>query len=243
MTEPAPLPPETAALAERHRLGPLRASYALRRYDRQDIIAYSLVVLLGLAVFVLPGLVLIWMATRSPNLSRKQAAKRLCLFEEGLIAPATFGGRVVVARWGSLTLHQAVTRHMVSQDVSMGTTYRYSLRTRAGARAEITEAYEGAGIWGSWIPDAITRAQAPAVLDAVRDGRRVTFGRFTVCARGVTTARKGLLPWRQVGEIRVSAGRMVVRRSGRTRPWASTAVWNVPNCQVFLTVAESLRGR
>ncbi|MEU0252840.1 DUF6585 family protein [Streptomyces sp. NPDC006184] len=87
------------------------------------------------------------------------------------------------------------------------------------------------------------RAQAQKAWDAVREGRKTTYGPFEPDATGITAKRKGTLPWPMVEAIDVHAGVVVVRQYGRRRAWAKAEVKTVPNLLVFLTVALNLCGR
>jgi hypothetical protein len=107
MTEPAPhsLSPQVAELAARHQLGRLEGSFAPKRLGKL-IFALHVYLLVNLLVLLLvPGLLFFWWLRRYPDFSRKQAAKRLHLFEHGLIVQPQFGDGMTAFRWDSVKVH------------------------------------------------------------------------------------------------------------------------------------------
>jgi hypothetical protein len=117
-----------------------------------------------LVIFVIPGLLFFWWLRRTPNFSRKQAAKRLYLFENGMIAHPQFGDGMVAVRWDSIRLYQEVTQKIIN-GVPGPINYVYSAVAPDGTSAKITELYAGPETWGPWMQEAVVRAQGPAVLE------------------------------------------------------------------------------
>ncbi|MFF5141639.1 hypothetical protein ACFY6U_18240 [Streptomyces sp. NPDC013157] len=89
--------------------------------------------------FLIPGLLYYWFSMRRfPDFSRKRAAQRLYLFEEGLVVHPPSGGGPVALRWDSLRLQQEITQ-LVINGRPIPTKYTYSAsapaRGRCGSRS------------------------------------------------------------------------------------------------------------
>ncbi|WP_413752984.1 hypothetical protein NRF20_19650 [Streptomyces sp. R-74717] len=236
---PTALSPEAAELAARHQLGELEGTFTPKHLSKPLFALYIFTIVHLLAIFVIPGLVFFWWLRQYPNFSRKQAAKRLHLFEHGMIAHPQSGEGMVAIRWDSVRLYQDITQKIIN-GVPGPTTHVYSAVGPGRVHATITEFYEGPGTWGPHMQEAILRAQGPAVLESILAGQRVNFGDFSLSRTGMATTRNGHLPWSDVQEIRVGAGRVHVMRTGESGPWCSVAVSDIANLHVFLTVAENL---
>ncbi|MEL5957261.1 DUF6585 family protein [Streptomyces sp. CLV115] len=238
---PTTLPAEAAELAAGHQLGSLQGTFTPKRLNRALFALYIFTTINLLALFVIPGLVFLWWLRRTPDFSRRQAAKRLHLFENGLIVhPESGDGRVVV-RWDSVRLYQDITRKIIN-GIPTTTEYVYSAVGPGRDHATITHFYEGPETWGPHMQQAVLRAQGPAALESVLAGETVNFGDLSLSGTGLTARAKGLLPWSEVREIRVAAGRILVAGPGGSGAWCSTAVSDIANLHVFLAVAEHLRG-
>ncbi|MFG3528910.1 DUF6585 family protein [Streptomyces sp. NPDC047917] len=238
---PTTLPTEAVELAAGHQLGSLQGTFTPKRLNRALFALYVFTTIHLLALFVIPGLVFLWWLRRTPDFSRRQAAKRLHLFENGLIVhPESGDGRVVI-RWDSVRLYQNITRKIIN-GIPTTTEYVYSAVGPGRDHATITHFYEGPETWGPHMQQAVLRAQGPAALESVLAGETVNFGDLSLSDAGLTARAKGLLPWSEVREIRVVAGRILVAGSGGSGAWCSTAVSDIANLHVFLAVAEHLHG-
>ncbi|MGO4458494.1 DUF6585 family protein [Streptomyces sp. M-16] len=234
------IPDEVLALAASEGLGELRASFFPKRAGVWAIIGMVFFSLLGLLVFVLPGLVFIWLLLRTPNVSSKQAAKRIHCFEHGLIVsdrdrPAAF-------RWDSAAVLQHITRRYAN-GVYVGTSYLYTLFKPDGSTLELTGFYADPEVWGAAIQHEITRAQLPGALDLVSRGEPLRFGDLVVDAHGMATSKRGSLPWSAVERVEVKNGMVFVGRSGKLLAWSNTPVRKIPNFFLFLAVVDQLRAR
>ncbi|MGW3654269.1 DUF6585 family protein [Streptomyces sp. NPDC005151] len=241
MTRPAPtaLSPEAAELAARHQLGALEGTFTPKRLSKPVFALYIFTIVHLLAIFVIPGLLFFWWLRRTPDFSRKQAAKRLHLFENGMIVHPRSGDGMVAIRWDSVRLYQDITQKIIN-GVPGPTNRVYSAVGPGRVSATITEFYEGPGTWGPHMQGAILRAQGPAVLQSILEGRTVNFGDFSLSRTGMATTRNGHLPWSDVQEIQVGAGRVHIMRAGESGRWCSVAVSDIANFHVFLAVAENL---
>ncbi|MCX4846127.1 DUF6585 family protein [Streptomyces sp. NBC_00893] len=237
---PNTLSPEAAELAAAHQLGALQGTFNPKRLNRLIFALYIFTTIHLLALFVIPGLLFLWWLRRTPDFSRRQAAKRLHLFENGLVVhPESGDGRVVI-RWDSVRLYQNITQKIIN-GIPSTTEYVYSAVGPGRDHATITHFYEGPETWGPHMQQAVLQAQGPAALESILAGGTVNFGDLSLSGAGPTARAKGLLPWSEVREIRVAAGRIIVAETGGSGAWCSTAVSDVANLHVFLAVAEHLR--
>ncbi|GLX34721.1 hypothetical protein Sros01_07940 [Streptomyces roseochromogenus] len=233
------LPGEVLALAASEGLGELRASFLPKRAGVWAVIGMVFFSLLGLLVFVLPGLFFVWRLLQTPNFNSRQAAKRIHCFDHGLIVSDR--DRPVAFRWDSASVLQQITRRYAN-GVYVGTSYLYTLFKPDGSTIELTGFYADPEVWGAAIQHEITRAQLPRALDLVGRGETVRFGDVAVNAHGMATAKRGSLPWSAVERVEVKNGVVFVGRSGKLLAWSNTPVHKVPNFFVFLAVVDRLRG-
>ncbi|MET8746568.1 DUF6585 family protein [Streptomyces sp. NPDC004728] len=236
---PNTLSPEAAELAAAHRLGAPQGTFTPKRLNKALFVLYIFTTLHLLALLVIPGLLFFWWLRRYPDFSRRQAAKRLHLFENGLIVhPESGDGRTVI-RWDSVRLYQDITQKIIN-GVPSTTDYVYSAVGRGRNHARITHFYEGPETWGPQMQQAVLRAQGPAVLESVLAGGTADFGEFSLSRTGLTARGKDHLPWSGVQEIQVSAGRVNAMGAGGSGRRCSAAVSDIANLHVFLAVAQHL---
>ncbi|MFF3307746.1 DUF6585 family protein [Streptomyces sp. NPDC002952] len=237
----AHLPPAVAALAEERQLGRLEREFAPKRMHRL-LLALYVVTLLQLLFFVVPGLAFLWWLRRTPEFSRKQAAKRLYLFEHGMIVHPRLGDTVTAIRWDSVRLYQEIVLKIVN-GLPTTTTHTYTaLSSEVGhAGAAVTDFYADPEVWGPWMQDAVVRAQGRTVLEAVLAGETVAFGPFGVALASLGAQGAGQLPWTNIRPFEVSAGVVRVLRRDTSTPWATVPVSDIANVGLFLNLAENLR--
>ncbi|WP_326767090.1 hypothetical protein OG978_23410 [Streptomyces sp. NBC_01591] len=236
---PNTLSPEAAELAATHQLGALQGTFTPKRLNKAIFVLYIFMMIHLLAMLVIPGLLYFWWLRRYPDFSRKQAAKRLHLFENGLIVhPESGDGRVVI-RWDSVRLYQDITQKIIN-GIPSTTEYVYSAVGPGRDHARITHFYEGPETWGPHMQQAVLQAQGPAVLESILAGETVNFGEFSLSRTGLTARGKGHLPWSGIQEIQVSAGWVNAMGTGGSGRRCSAAVSDIANLHVFLAVAQHL---
>jgi len=243
MTSLTPSSPAVADLAARHRLGALQLVFAPQRLRRVAYTAHVFNCLMLMAFFLVPGLLYYWFAMRRfPDFSRKRAARRLHLFEQGLVVDPPDGGEPVALRWDSLRLQQEITR-LVINGVAAPTKYVYSASAPGHGSVRITEYYESPEVWGARMQDAVLHAQGPAVLETLRGGGTVAFGAISLSRTAVSVRGKGDMPWTKVREVRAAGGLVSVMTTGASGDpvlWSNHLAKDVTNLRVFLAVAHSL---
>ncbi|MDX3245186.1 DUF6585 family protein [Streptomyces sp. ME18-1-4] len=239
MTTTTPQSPEVAALAARHRLGRLEGAFTPKRLGKL-LFALHINTLVHLSVlFLVPGLLFFRWLRRFPNFSRKQAAKRLYLFEHGMIVEPQFGSGMTAFRWESVQLYQDITQLFIN-GIPAPTKYVYSVAAPSYGGAEMTGFYENPETWGPLLQEAVLRVQGPVVLKAILEGGTVDFGSLSVSRTGVASTKSGHLPWSAVKEISVKAGTVHVMKFDMPTPWSTVPVSCIPNLYVFLAIARNL---
>ncbi|GAB3175239.1 DUF6585 family protein [Streptomyces incanus] len=218
-------------------LGQLRETFLPKRIGTVRIVA---LLLMGIVSLILPplGAYFIWLAAKTPNLSRKQAARRLHLFEHGL-AEVGKNGEVSVFRWDSMTVLQEITERYAN-GIYVGTTYVYTLYREGGTTLKVTDFYAQPERWGPVFQQEITRAQLPGLLAELEQGRPLVYGGLSVNLGGVATA-KGSLTWPEIEKVEISQGVLVLRKSGKKLPWARVPVKEIPNLFLFLALVDQVR--
>jgi hypothetical protein len=242
---PAPVPhrpisPELVALAESHGLGTHRFTIHPKRAAAFRLVALFFFGILGLFALVIPGLYFFWLATQTPNLSRAQAARRLEIFENGLIETAK-DGTPAAFRWDSMTALQAITERYAN-GIYVGTTYVYTLHAMDGTVRKVTDFYAEPERWGPYIQQEITRFQLPGLLDRLDQGETLRFGNLSVNRGGIATAKSGSATWAEIEQIQIRNGVLFLRKSGqKLRSWSTQAVKDVPNFFLFLALVDRIR--
>ncbi|MFD9125628.1 DUF6585 family protein [Kitasatospora sp. NPDC059571] len=235
------LPQDVVHLATAEGLGTFWETFLPKRLGAVRMTGLVLFALFGLALFVLPGLFFVWMLVQSPNLNRKQAAKRIHLFERGLIV-ADHTGPVGCFRWDSMAALQQITERYAN-GIHVGTSYLYTLYTRDGSTLKLTNFYEQPERWGAAIQQEITRAQLPGVLESLRRGETVRFGDLAVTTGGIATPKRGAVEWSQIQGLEVKNGVVFLKKSGKFLPWSNTQVGQIPNFFLFLATVDAIRRR
>ncbi|AWZ06975.1 MULTISPECIES: DUF6585 family protein [unclassified Streptomyces] len=242
-TAPAPLvqepiPDSVASLAAAQGLGLHRETFLPQRLPAWRVAGLFLFAIFGLACFVLPGLMFVWLLAQSPNLSRKQAAKRIHLFEDGLIV-ADGTGPVSGFRWDSMTVLQQITRRYAN-GVYVGTSYVYTLFRQDGSPVKLTNFYADPDRWGTAIQNEITRAQLPGAITALEQGATLHFGDISLTRDGIATAKRGGLHWGEIQKIEIKDGAVFVAKAGKLLSWSNTPVAKIPNFFLFLAAVDRL---
>jgi hypothetical protein len=142
---------------------------------------------------------------------------------------------------GSVTVYQDIVIRIVNG--AQSTHYAYTLHGADGAKVTLLgDLIPKAAEWGHAIQNAVTDAQFPAAAAALQRGETLTFGNLSLNADGVVADGK-TRPWRQVQKIDVQSGFVSINVQGKWLALSTTAVKQIPNVFVFLTVAEYLRSK
>jgi hypothetical protein len=178
------------------------------------------------------------------------AGSRVYLFDSGLVhSGVTRSGRhrARAFLWNEVS----VFRHFHPINSTSTTDpapahYTYTVERPGSATVVLNHSYwEVADIQelGGAIVDRVSAAQVPRVLAAVRGGRTVRFGRFTVNDRGLRYERSRMTHWDRIESVYVSGDEITVRTTRRFFNYDNEGrypAWIVPNDVVLAAVAETL---
>jgi len=170
-----------------------------------------------------------------------QAANQLvCLFQQGIVIDKSH--QVQPFPWSQVAeVRQSITR-TYSNGVYVGTTYIFTLRRADGYQVKLGNLTQGIAELGPAIAQGITRELVPRAFQSIQAGQTLLFAPFSVNQQGINNGREWL-PWSQVQAINMKQGRVTVMRVGMSRTWGAAMIAKIPNCLVFLAVAEELRQR
>jgi hypothetical protein len=87
--------------------------------------------------------------------------------------------------------------------------------------------------------DTVSALQLPGAVAALNRGERLPFGDLQVSTAGIHSP-KGFVPWSSVKAVNISQGRVSVRQEGKIFALSSKAAEQIPNCPLFLTLAQTL---
>lgn len=249
------IPPDVAQLAHTRGLGRLTGSYGAKRVRLIPFIGLALLaggplVLAayfavrgnwgGALIVVALGGLFLFLLLRTPNISRRQAAKRIYVFEQGFIQVDRTGPRAYF-RWDAVgSVLQRITRNYTN-GVYTGTTYLYTITRSDGVTVRLTHFYEGIAALGETIAREVTRVQLPRAIAAIQQGQTLGFGDLAINAAGIACAGRGSVPWREIEQVQVNRGYVSLRRAGKWLAWSGKPAAQIPNLFVFLTLAEQLR--
>ncbi len=87
--------------------------------------------------------------------------------------------------------------------------------------------------------DIVSAAQLPGAIAALSRGEQLAFGDLQISTTGIQTP-KAFLPWSSVKAVSINQGRVSVRQEGKFLSLSSQAAEKIPNCPLFLTLAQTL---
>lgn len=87
--------------------------------------------------------------------------------------------------------------------------------------------------------DVVCATQLPGAIAALSRGEQLVFGDLQISTTGIH-APKGFVPWASVKAVNINQGRLSVRQDGKFFSLSSQAAEKIPNCPLFLTLAQTL---
>ena len=172
---------------------------------------------------------------------------RVYLFDSGLVHSGltrTGRHRARAFRWHEVSVVRDFhPKNSTSTTEPAPAHYTYTVTRPGGATVVLDDSYwEIADIQelGGAIRDRVSATQVPQVLAAVRGGRKVRFGRFTVNDRGLRYERSMLVRWDRIETVYISGDEITVRTTRRALNESRYPAWIVPNDFVLEAVAETL---
>ncbi|MGW1994916.1 DUF6585 family protein [Embleya sp. NPDC001921] len=234
------LSPEIAAAASSQQLGAHRRTFTPKRVGNALLVLMFTGVLIGMAMLVVPGLLLLWrILTHTPNFSRRQAAKRLHFFERGIVV-AGEEGPTDTFRYDSVTVFADVVSQQVDGSHT-GTFHTYRLSRADGSLLKLTGFYEHPEQWAGLLQQGLVETQFPIARNALARGEQLRFGQLVMDRNSVTTP-KGTAMWHEIHRADVENGVLVLGK-GAASSWWRMHVRRIPNFPVaFLLVRQLRRG-
>jgi hypothetical protein len=236
---PAPVSPAVAELAAQHELGALTATFKPQRYGVIVKSSFYLTLAVLFFLFVVPAVVFYYMSLRrSPDFNPRQAAKRLHLFEHGMVVDQATGAGAVAVRWDQVRLYEEQVQKVING--IPGPILYTCVAMAPGASVTVTSFYQNAATWAAAMQTAVLRAQGAAVQEAFQAGEVLDFGEFDLSQDGIAH-RKRLLPWSQVEQVKLGGGAVAVMKTGESAFWARGMAKSIPNLRVFLAMVDKYR--
>jgi hypothetical protein len=232
------IPPSVSAFASAENLGRLQAVHVPKKAGWVPTI---ITLIMGLAtVWLIVGLWFLWTAAKSPRLSRKQAAKRIYLFDNGFVYAET-AERLTAYRWDQVATIYQFIQTTRANGVKLPTQYVYTITRLDGVSIKLTNLYGNIAQLGQRVSERILEVQLPFAYAALEQGRPLQFGAIVVNAGGI--AAKGVeLPWHS-GSIHLHRGVVFVKRAGVSKSACQIPAREVPNLYVLLSVAAKYQTR
>ncbi|WP_262057379.1 DUF6585 family protein [Streptomyces sp. STR69] len=235
----APPSPAVAELAAQHELGALLATFKPQRFGWFVKSSFYLTLAMLFCLFVLPAVFFYYIALRrTPDFNPRQAAKRLHLFENGMIADQETGVGTVAVRWDRIRLYEEQVQKIING--IPGPILYTCVATSPGVSVTVTNFYEKPRTWAPAMQRAVLLAQGATAQQAFLDGEVLDFGEFDLSTAGVAH-RKKVLPWTQVGQVKLAGGAVAVTKTGESAFWARAMAKSIPNLQVFLAMVDKYR--
>ncbi|MBT2528668.1 Hsp70 family protein [Streptomyces sp. ISL-99] len=239
---------KVSAAVERERLGGHQTTYHAKPRGLMvpAVLAAAFLVLTGIGITI-PNMYqvavcgLLTAVFGALLLGARYANRRyaqLQIFEQGLVV-VDADGRPAACRWDALSVRQKVVDHY-HYGVPQGRSHAYTLKGPDGETLLHPGVIPYPEHWGPAIQDAVTEAQLPIALAAVRRGETVSFGDISV-NRDAVTAYGRSVTWDQIRQISVEAGTVSLNVAGKWLPLTSRKVSQIPNFFVFHALAEHLR--
>lgn len=162
----------------------------------------------------------------------------------------------VACRWDAVaTVHWYASQHYVN-GVYSGTQFWIALTSSEGQKLKISGSCQDPSARGvrkadpqapgfllyqflSRVRDKVSAAQLPRAIAALSRGEQLSFGDLTISSSGIQ-APKGFVPWSSVKAVHVVNGRVSVSQDGKFFALSSKAAEQIPNCPLFLSLAQSL---
>ncbi|MFD7735444.1 DUF6585 family protein [Kitasatospora phosalacinea] len=234
-----PLPPAVAELAAQHQLGALTATFKPQKFGVLIKTSFYVTLAVLLFLFVVPAVVFYYVSLRrTPDFNPRQAAKRLHLFEHGMVVDDEKGPGRTVVRWDEARLYEEQTQNVIN-GVPGPVMYTCVLRTPA-AGAVVTQFYQHPRTWSQAMQQAVLQAQGDRAQQAFLAGEVLDFGEFDLSTAGITH-RKQLLPWGRLAEVELRGGAVFLEQTGEPAAWGRAMVKSVPNLHLFLALVDAHR--
>jgi hypothetical protein len=166
------------------------------------------------------------------------------VFERGFVSEEPKAGELTTFAWGRSRVRRGALRHMHNGSYSYtgyelwvtrddGATFH--LQGTSGVRGEVW-------VLGELISKEINKVRLVHAINGLQQGRKLDFGPLSIDAYRIYDGSDAL-PWREVEDIGIHQGRLVIRRVPRSRllAWSKTDTHEIPDFDVFFALAQALR--
>ncbi|WP_035844156.1 DUF6585 family protein [Kitasatospora azatica] len=234
-----PLPPAVAERAAEHELGALLATFKPQRFGWFVKSVFYLMLVILFCAFVVPAVIYYYVVLRRyPDFNRRQGAKRLHLFEHGMIVDQETGAGTVAVRWDRVRLYEKKVQRVMNG--IPGPIMHTCVLVAPGASVTVTNFYQNPGTWAPALQRAVLLAQGATAQEALLAGQVLDFGDFAISTAGIAY-RKQLVPWNQVAQVKLGGGLVAVTKTGESSSWARALADSIPNLRVFMAVVDQCR--
>ncbi|MDX3658962.1 hypothetical protein PV646_16790 [Streptomyces sp. ID05-26A] len=175
----------------------------------------------------------------------KEAHEWVYVYGEGVALPARDGVPARAISWDEIeAIHQISTDNYVNyQHVFTVHAYRLVLRDgelvvfRGVEQPDKVPATEVRTL-GPLLAKEVFALRLPPAVEAINEGRTVGFGPLALSGSGIVTP-DGLVAWDEIEGLSTSAGDVVLTATRRKQ--GNYAIGDIPNFEVFWTLAQNLR--
>jgi hypothetical protein len=199
------------------------------------VIVVVISLILGIALIPVGfGIWLLWHVFRTPTMSKKRAARRIYLYDNGFVL-AEDPDSPEVWRWIDIdTIYKRIVTGRYEEN------YSYQLTSTDGRTVKLDWFWDEVGELGYIISIKAACAQLPRMRELLATGREVTFGRIGVSTAGLRDGSK-TVPWSDVQRVDLPNRSFSVLVNGRISAFAYTPVDQIPNLRLLEMVITDLR--
>lgn len=177
------------------------------------------------------------------RITAREPVTGIVAFEQGLVV--VYGGRPVVVPWTTvLTVRRQVTEYsdrLGRASRTRPTKFDITLDCEGLAPLHLSEEFQDIGALDERIESEVVRHRMAETVRRVKAGATISFGPLALGPQGIDNGRT-VLPWDQVLDVRVTAGRVFVLEDGPLLAWCDHPVRDIPNLAMFLAVVRSHTG-
>jgi hypothetical protein len=163
------------------------------------------------------------------------------VFERGFVSQEPKAGELTTFAWGRCRIRRGALRHVRNGTYSY-TGYELWVTRDDGATFHLQGTSGMSGeVWvlGELIMKEINKVRLGHAINGLQRGRKLDFGPLSIDAYRIYDGSDGLF-WREVEDIGIHQGRLVIRRMARLFAWSKTDTCEIPDFEVFFALAQAL---
>jgi hypothetical protein len=174
---------------------------------------------------------------RSPLVSAKARRLQVHVFDQGWVRVRRKG--IEVYRWDEVQALYASVAENTSGGIRQ-TAYHYRITFHDGRQVSMRNFATDMARFGPLLQQAVAQTQLPRAMAYFDQGNPVGFGDFTVTDDGVATRKGKLVPWSQLGGVKVEFGLVGLVDEQGKRVSPQTAIGQIPNAMTFLLMVQTI---